>query len=108
MSYRDTNKNRKGPTKYLDLEKLDTSKLTIELKNAQNQSLLWIVDEINLQFDNMAEEFKRDEIKSYRTFAKDLKPFFKKYLLDENGQIALLCKTGLDFIYERFPDLNSQ
>ena len=110
MSYRDSSRDGKGkaPSKYLDLENVDTRALTIEHKKSQNEALLWIIDEFNILFDDIAQEFKKTEITSYREYAKELIPFFKKYSDSDNTTLASLSQRGLSLVYDRFPELDIQ
>lgn len=106
---KDSNDNNK--TKYssgfLDLKAYDTTKLTLELRKSQNKSLLWLLNEMDIQFNNIVEkEIKRDNIVDFKDFAKQVIPFFKKHLKGKNKNIGFLCKKGLDIVYKRFPNLH--
>lgn len=108
MSAWENNKKGKYTSEYIDLQKVaDPDKLTLELRRSQNESLLWLLKELDIQFNNMAKHIKRDNITNYRNFAKPLIPFFQKHVKNENKGIVALCKKGLDLVFERFPDLRS-
>lgn len=109
MSFEDSNENkkRKYSAGFLDLKAYDTTKLTLELRKSQNESLLWLLSELDIQFNNIAEkEIKRDNIVDFRNFATQVIPFFKKHLKNKNKNISFLCQKGLDLVYKRFPNLN--
>lgn len=108
MSTWENNKKGKYTSEYLDLQKVaDPSKLTLELRKSQNESLLWLLTELDIQFNNMAQHIKRDNITDYRNFAKQLIPFFQKHVENKNKDVVDLCKKGLDLVFERFPNLKS-
>ena len=108
MSTWENNKKGKYTSEYLDLQKIaDPNKLTLELRKSQNESLLWLLTELDIQFNNMAKHIKRDNITNYRNFAKQLIPFFQKHAENKNKDIVALCKRGLDLVFDRFPDLKT-
>lgn len=83
----------------------DDEELDESLFEKWNYELIWILEELDLQMENLSDKVSKEQEQRLKSINEIMLPYFLENCNDENPIVRKCCEIGLDQIRKRFPEM---